>query len=359
MPMPASYVILCSLPALAAGFAPRAELEAGRYLNTLSAAETVLRSDPNSALAWAAKSQALTALLRLPEAMAAAQKALALQPGLADGLLARGLARAGIAVQQRNLSSLSSISNSMDDLRAAVKADPSLVSAWMTLGLGYEVLPGLLGGSTRKALTCAQSLKPFSPARGELLQGTILAMEGRWTEAEACFQRALTLAPRDPEVAYGYLDALGSNPTRKALGETEVKRRLAQEARRLLPGVKTRARGMEAVCDALLDAGQGEAAWQVAKDCLAGVEAHSLVRLQLGKIAARASIHQEEGLACLDQVLREPLEGGSGGYGAAHWRRGQILKDLGRKTEAKAAGEAALRLDPKDPKPARLLKDLQ
>ena len=116
---------------------------------------------------------------------------------------------------------------------------------------------------------------------------------------------------------------------------------------------------MEAVCDALLDAGQGEAAWQVAKDCLAGVEAHSLVRLQLGKIAARASIHQEEGLACLDQVLREPLEGGSGGYGAAHWRRGQILKDLGRKTEAKAAGEAALRLDPKDPKPARLLKDLQ
>ena len=57
-------------------------------------------------------------------------------------------------------------------------------------------------------------------------------------------------------------------------------------------------------------------------------------------------------------MLREPLEGGSGGYGAADWRRGQVLKDLGRKAEARAAAEAALRLDPKDPKAARLLKEL-
>ena len=157
----------------------------------------------------------------------------------------------------------------------------------------------------------------------------------------------------------GYLDALGEKAALKALGSPEVKRRLTQEARRLLPGIKNRARGVAAVCDALLDADQGEEAWQVAKGCLPGVDLPSLIRLQLGKVTARTGVHAQEGLAFLDQVLMEPLEGGSGGYGAAHWRRGQVLNGMGRKAEAKAAALAALRLDPKDPKAARLLEDLQ
>ena len=43
----------------------------------------------------------------------------------------------------------------------------------------------------------------------------------------------------------------------------------------------------------------------------------------------------------------QPIEGGSGGYPSAHWRRGQILLALGRKPEAHAAAQAALKLDPK------------
>ena len=353
-----AYAILCTLPALAAGYAPRLDLESGRYLKALAEADAVLKANPGSALAWAARGQALTALVRLPEALSAAQRALALQPGLAEGLLARGLARAGQAAQQRSLGSIGAVRDAMKDLQAAVQADPTLVTAWMSLGVGYQILPGILGGSTRKALACAQALKPVNPAYGDMLQGSILALDGRWAEAEPCFQRALALAPRDPEVVYGYLDALGGKPTRKALGEAEVKRRLLLEARRLLPGVKDRARALEAICDALLDADHGEEAWRVAKDALACADAPSLMRLQLGKLAARTGLHLEEGLASLDQVLREPLEGGSGGYGSAHWRRGQILQRLGRKSEARAAGEAALRLDPKDPKAASLLKEL-
>jgi predicted Zn-dependent protease len=351
--------ILSMLPALAAGYAPRADLDAGRYLKALADAEDLLKREPRSALAWAAKSQALTAMLRMPEAMEAAERALALQPGLADALMARGLARAGAAAQARNLSSIANAAGSLEDLRSAVKADPTLLTAWVSLGVGYELLPGILGGSSRMAMDCAQSLKRVSQGRGEMLEGTVLSMGGRWREAEAAFRRALAASPRDPEIVYAYLDALGSRETRKSLGDTEAKRMLAQEARRLLPGHKGRARAVEAICDALLDADQGEEAWRTAKDCLAGADAPSLVRLQLGKVAARAGVHLEEGLACLDQVLREPIEGGSGGHGAAHWRRGQILRGLGRKAEARAAAQAALRLDPRDPKPARLLKELE
>ncbi len=247
----------------------------------------------------------------------------------------------------------------MDDLEAAVKADPTLVNGWMSLGLAYEILPGFFGGSTRKALACAESLKKFDAPRGETLQGTILSMEGKWQEALPCFNRALAAAPRDPEVIYGYLDALGSRETRKVMGDAEQKRQQAHEAMRLLPAAQNRARPLTAVCDALLDADRGDDAWRIAQEALPTTDAPSVLRLQLGKIAARSGRHLEEGLAALDQVLREPLEGGTGGYASAHWRRGQILKALGRKEEARAAAQAALRLDPKDPKAARLLKELQ
>lgn len=357
-PLPC-LLLICALPAWAGDYAPRIDLDAGRYLKALADAEALLRQQPGNALAWAAKSQALTALVRLPEAKEAADKAITLKPTLADALLARGLVRGGLAIQQRNLGSLRQIAEAMDDLRAATEADPGLVTAWMTLGLAYEQVPGFFGGSTRRALACAESVKKVDRPRGDVLQGTVLALEGRWGEAQPCFSRALAAAPKDPEVIYAYLDALGSRETRKAIGPEPQKKLQAQEALRLLPSAHDRARPLTAICDALLDADQGEEAWKICKEALPRTDAPSLLRLQLGKIAARSGKHQEEGLAALDQVLREPLEGGSGGYGTAHWRRGQVLRDLGRKAEARAAAQAALRIDPKDTKAKRLLEDLR
>jgi len=350
---------LLAVPALVAGsYDPRPDLEAGRYLKALADAEAQLKAEPRNALAWSAKSEALTALQRFGEGLEAAEKAMNLSPRLADAILARGLARAGIAVQQRNFSSLRNASGALEDLEDATQADPKLVTAWMSLGLAYQQLPGLLGGSTRKALACAGGLRKVSPARGDLLQGMVLAMDGRWKESEAYFGRALAQAPGDPEVVYGYLDSLNSRETRKQLGEAEQKRRLAQEARRLLPPVKARARAIEAVADALLDAGQPEEAWRVAIEALPGADAPSLIRLQLGKLAARSGLHREEGLAFLDQAVREPMEGGSAGHPGAHWRRGQILKDLGRKGEARQAAQEALKLDAKHPGARKLMESL-
>lgn len=325
----------------------RADLDAGRYLKVLAEAEARLRQAPNEAPAWAAKSQALSSLQRFAEARAAAERAVALNPRLADALLARGLARAGEAIRQRDLGSLRGALGALDDLRAATEADPTLAPAWMSLGLAYELLPGLLGGSTRKALRCADQLRRVAPARGDLLQALILVEEERWGQAEPCFGRALALAPQDPEVVGQWLDALDRRPAKKALGEAGKNARLLAEAARLLPGVRTRARGVAAVSDAYLHAGQPDTAWKVAQEHLAQVDAPSLLRLQLGKVAAVSGLHRPEGLAALNQVLREPLEGGSAGPPGAWWRRGQILQGLGRKDEARRAAQEALKLDPR------------
>ena len=325
----------------------RTDLEAGHYLKVLAEADQRLRQDPGDALAWAAKSQALSSLQRFGEAQGAADRAVSLNPRLADAFLARGLARIGAAIKERDLGSLRPAIAGMDDLRAATEADPTLAPAWTSLGLAYEMAPGLLGGSTRKALQCADRLKALAPARGNLLQAMILVEEDRWREAEPWFARALALAPQDPEVVGQWLDALDSRPAKKALGEAGKNARLLAEAQRLLPGVRSRAQGVAAVSDAYLHGGRPETAWQVLQEALPQVDVPSLLRLQLGKVAAASGLHRADGLAALDQVLREPLEGGSSGYPGAWWRKGQILRDLGRKGEAGRAAQEALKLDPK------------
>nr|WP_275976259.1 tetratricopeptide repeat protein [Geothrix oryzisoli] len=209
------------------------------------------------------------------------------------------------------------------------------------------MLPGILGGSTKKALRCADQLRRLAPARGDLLQALVLVEEDKWREAEPYFGRALAQAPQDPEVVGQWLDALDRRPAKRALGEAGKNARLLAEAPRLLPGVRTRARGVAAVSDAYLHGGRPDLAWQVVQDHLARVDAPSLLRLQLGKVAAVSGLHRPEGLAALDQVLREPLEGGAAGYPGAWWRKGQILRDLGKKDEARRAAQEALKLDPR------------
>lgn len=348
------------LPLMA--YDPLPDLEAGRFLKAQAEAEARLRENPRDALARAARSQALSAQQRFPEALSEAEQAMALAsapgPLKAQALLARGLARAGSALRERNFGSLKRASGAMDDLEAATEQDPRLVRAWMSLGLAYQELPGLLGGSTRKALRCAAQLRAANPARGDLLQGLILGLDERWWEAEPYFRRALAAAPHDAEALAFYLDALGSREARKVLGAEEQRRRLAAEARRLQPRFPTQARALEAISDALLKAGQPEEAWTLTRNALDKADAPSLLRLQLGKLAARSGLHREEGLAHLDRLLKEPLEGGSGGYPAAHWRRAQILQALGRHPEARAAAQEALKLDPKHPGARKVIEAL-
>lgn len=341
---------------------PGPDLEAGRFLKVQAEAEVRLKQNPVDALALAARSQALSAQQRLGEAWNDARLALAVAPQgpvRAQAHLAMGLALAGTALRERNLSSLGRAREALRNLEEATRQDPRLVRAWMSLGMAYQALPFMLGGSRSKAQECAHRLRAIDEAKGNALLGMLFSLDGKWTSAEAYFLKALERAPQDVEVVALYLEALGSRETRKVLGVEVQKKRLAEEARRLRPRFTTQTRALEALSDALLKAGQVEEAWTLAQGVLDKADAPSLLRLQLGKIAARSGSHLQEGLQALDRVLREPLEGGSGGYAAAHWRRGQILRALGRIPEARAAADQALRYDPKHPGAQELLGELK
>src|SRR5215475_14574387 len=98
---------------------PRADLEQGCFLKALTEAELRIKGNNDDALAWAVKTQALVALTRIDEALLAAEKSLTLSPKLSEALVARAMAKAGKAIQQKNFNSLRMISHTLDDLNAA------------------------------------------------------------------------------------------------------------------------------------------------------------------------------------------------------------------------------------------------
>src|SRR5262249_25503267 len=68
---------------------------------------------------------------------------------------------------------------------------------------------------------------------------------------------------------------------------------------------------------------------------------------EVGKLAATTGKYLERGLASLRQCLELPAPAGTPGHAAAQWRLGNILEKQGDAAGARAAYEAALKLDPK------------
>ncbi len=79
---------------------------------------------------------------------------------------------------------------------------------------------------------------------------------------------------------------------------------------------------------------------------------------QTGRLAAISGERLDHGLAVLRQCLALTPPEGQPGHAAAHWRIGNILEKQGDKPGARAAYEAALKVDPKFPQAIDSLKKL-
>jgi tetratricopeptide (TPR) repeat protein len=79
---------------------------------------------------------------------------------------------------------------------------------------------------------------------------------------------------------------------------------------------------------------------------------------QSGRLAAISGERLPQGLAALRQCLAQTPPEGQPGHAAAHWRIGNILEKQNDKAGARAAYEAALKVDPKFPQAIESLKKL-
>ncbi len=116
-------------------------------------------------------------------------------------------------------------------------------------------------------------------------------------------------------------------------------------------------RALAGVVDFEARAGRFEAALDACRKALKASD-DPLPWYLMGKLALQSGKDAEKGLGYFDAFLaRKPAPEGPS-WADAHWRKGLLLERLGRRTEARAAYEAARRLQPGHPEATRELARL-
>lgn len=163
--------------------------------------------------------------------------------------------------------------------------------------------PGVLGGGRKKARALIERVQALAPARGRVLAGELADIEKDPARAEAEFRAAIAADPRSDE---GW----------SALSAFFVARRRFGDARSV---------------------------WEEAAERGGGA---ALAAYGLGGVALASGEELADAAQRLRRALERPAWSGAPGPAECHERLGALYAKLGRRPEAAAELEAALRLEP-------------
>jgi tetratricopeptide (TPR) repeat protein len=228
------------------------------------------------------------------------EKAVALAPQSSDHHTWLGHAALEEAQRASILRKLPLASKARKALERAVELDPANVEARGFLFAFYRQAPGVAGGSKERARQQADAMVKLDPVQGHLARASLNDEEGHLQAAERDYLAAIDA---DPARAGAYL----------SLGQMHVR------------------------------AAAYDKAFAVYERGLTASPGNLPLLYQVGRTAALSGRRIEEG----DRALREYIERTTDAYwlSSAHWRLGMLHEHRGRRAEARAAYEQALRLD--------------
>ncbi len=258
----------------------------GRYEEALACYDRALAVNPQLAEAWSNKGGALHRLGRYEEALACCDRALALNPQYASAWSNKGGALHGLGRYEEALACYD----------RALAVNPQDAKAWSNKGGALRDL-----GRSEEALACFDRALAVNPQFAEAWDNKGVALKGlgRSEEALACYDRALAINPQLAEAWDNKGVAL------KGLGRSEEALACFDRALALNP--------------------QHTEAWSNKGNALAS----------LGR--------SEEALACFDRALAVNPE-----YALAWYNKGVVLGNLKRAREATLCFEQAQRLGDPD-----------
>ena len=270
----------------------------------LPAAEALTKATPNDANAWVLLVRARLQAKQAEKAIVAAEKATALGPKNAQAFYWLGNAYGNRIGEVGMLSKMSMAPNLRDAFEQAVKLDPALVDARSSLIEFYLQAPGAIGGGIDKARAQATAIARYDRARGFMAQGRIAMHEKKPAEALKAYEQAYALKPNDAQLRLSLI-----------LGYQEAKR--------------------------------WKDAYAMARQWTVDEPKKAKPWYQIGRIAAESGQYLPEGEAALRTYLKLGRETGDPEPKHARYRLGQILAKAGRKDEARAELQAALKIDSK------------
>lgn len=331
--------------AWSADSAPESLLQAGHLKRLRAWAEPQVAANPNNAPAAYYLASARQELGDLDGALPLAEKALSLDPN--DARYHLLVANICIAQAQKAglFKGLGLARRFRDEATKAASLDPNSIDAREALMEYYFEAPGIAGGDKKKAWALADEIGNIDHVRGLLAQATLAGKEKNPAKQDALYQQALTAAPHQPLVLNAAAAFYSSDSQKKyALAEKDALAALKLDPDRVAPYA------ILAIVYASTER------WKDLDAIIAQSEKNDPDDFGTHYQAAKVLLLTGKDLPRAERYLRQYLtiepEGGEPPWAGAHWRLGLVLEKEGKKTEAIAELQAALRLQP-DFKPAR------
>lgn len=315
----------------------------GRWKELRAVVEARVGTNPNDAEAEWLLSRVRVAFHDSDAALAPAEKAVALAPRNAEYLWQLAQVYGTQAERAGVLHQLGLARKFRDEAEAALAVDPNLVDALMGLMEYYDRAPAIAGGDKQKADELAHRLSAISKADGLLARLQLLRLRKPpppAAELVRIYEELIRSEPRryEPHIDLSNLYARES-PARldRAEEQASAARAIDPEridAYRLLARIDATAGNWTK-----LDADLAAAGARVPGDFSPWLAAASTL-LGTGQELERAERYARKYLTT-EPEPDEPTPA------FAHWQLGLIVDREGRRTEAIAELETALRLDPK------------
>jgi cytochrome c-type biogenesis protein CcmH/NrfG len=279
------------------------KLEA-RDKSTLPSAEALVKAEPKNAEAWILLTRARLHANKAEDGIESAEKAVELAPKNSQAYFWLGNAY-GLRIGQVGMFSKMSMAPKLRDaFEATVKLDPNNLEAREALLQFYLQAPSAMGGGKDKANVQVVEIAKRDAARGHLARAQVFMSEKNTTAALKSYEAAYAAKPSDKNI-------------RLAVGI----------------GYQMAERWSESF--------KHFRAW-IAQDEKAGPAWY-----QIGRTSALSGLQVEEGIAALQKYIGMPHASNEPQNKNAYHRLGQIYAKAGKKAEAKAALQAALKIDPK------------
>jgi len=227
------------------------------------------------------------------------------------------------------------------ELANTLALDPKNVAAMeYMIAFDFEA-PGIMGGDKANGRAMAEQIMRIDPVKGYLQQVMLARYDKQGSRIEELLRKAVEAGPANYEAHVNLADFCLSSV--KKYGEGEA---LAREALRIDP---SRANAHTVLVVSLIRQDR----WAELDGALAQAEKDDPDNLYPYFRAGLSCLSKPAELARGERHFRKYLtqepEPYSPNHSQAHWRLGQVLEKEGRKPEAIAEFQAAVKLDPDSP----------
>ena len=343
---------LLAWPAAANDPAPEALIKAGHWKRARPLVEQRYQANPGDARSAYLLSQVKAAFGDLDAAVPLAEKAVALDSNNADYHAQLGVVCGETAEKASLFAKAGWAHRFKEETDKAAALDPKNLDARFALMEYYLQAPRLMGGSRQKAGAMAEEIGHINPARGYLAQARLAQQDKDATREEAAFLKALEAAPEDYEILVSTA-AFYNRETQKKYDQAEKQSRRAVKV----------SPGQVSAYSSLAFALAAVERWPDLYASLAEGEKNVPDDLSPYYQAGRALLYTGKDMPRAERYFRRYLaqepEGEAPTLAHAHWRLGLVLEKEGRKAEAVAEIETALRMRPDLTEAKKDLKRLQ